>query len=367
MWFSPSTTSRGFLTSPTLTSVVSDATKARSKIFALAANPLTAATLLPARRDEVIRSDLPVEGCEGGLPQFVYAGFRNERVSKTLLLDPEVFGVPLRPDIVHQHVRWQLARRRSGTAMTKTRSMVRGSTKKLHQQKGTGRARVGGMNSPIRRGGGRAFGKVPRSFDFKINAKVKKLAVRMVLSAKYQANKLIVVQNIDVPAPRTKLFNTYMLQKHITSALIATGEVVPRNLDLASRNLQNVFVCPYDKLNVYEVLYHDILVLNVEAVEKLTERLRPSLPRYFKTAPHPALPSQPLARDAARAALRIARHEQIQKYIRRKKQQKQRRQSKKNYVRREWEREVLRRRRPEAVAETSSSSSPSSVPQLTSS
>lgn len=196
-----------------------------------------------------------------------------EKISELDLRD-EIFGVEMRPHILHQVVVSQLAARRSGTAATKTRSMVSCSGKKLYRQKGTGRARAGGANSPTRRGGGVAFGPMPRSYATKVPKKVRKSALRIALSDKLKNNKLVVVDYFNLPEIKTKSFANILKKFDINKTLIITdGE--RNNLDLASRNLPWVKVMKSEGINVYDLLKYDSVMLEQPAIAKIQEALVP--------------------------------------------------------------------------------------------
>ena len=121
-----------------------------------------------------------------------------------LTLTPEVFEVAVRPEILHLVVRAQLAAKRAGTHSTKTRAMVSGGGVKPWRQKGTGRARAGSNRSPVWRGGAILFGPQPRKYDFKVNKKIRKLALRMALSSRLAGDNLLVVKGFDLPEAKTK-------------------------------------------------------------------------------------------------------------------------------------------------------------------
>ena len=128
---------------------------------------------------------------------------KGEKVSETELPD-SIFNVPVKKGILYDVVKMQLASRRSGTASTKRRSDVAGSTRKLFRQKGTGRARRGNIKSPLLRGGGVVFGPHPRSYAYKLPKKVRRLALKMALSSKLQDNQLLVLDNFELPEIKTK-------------------------------------------------------------------------------------------------------------------------------------------------------------------
>jgi len=196
-----------------------------------------------------------------------------EKISE-LNLNDEVFGVEIKPHVLHQVVVSQMAARRSGTAATKTRSMVICSGKKLYKQKGTGRARAGGANSPTRRGGGIAFGPQPRSYAISIPKKVRKSALRIALTDKLRNNKLVVVDQFDIPERKTKKFAEILKRFEISKALIVT-DIHRDNLDLASRNIVGIKVMRSEGINVYDLLKYDSVMLEQPAIVRIQEALVP--------------------------------------------------------------------------------------------
>ncbi len=160
-------------------------------------------------------------------------------------LDDAVFGLPVRTDILHRAVTWQLAKRRAGTHKTKGRAEVTATAKKMYAQKGTGRARHGNEAAPQFRGGGKAFGPVVRSHASDLPKKVRKLALRTALSSKAAEGKLIIA-----------------------------GAEVDTNCARAASNIAHIDVLPQQGVNVYDILRRDTLVLTRDAVMHLEERLQ---------------------------------------------------------------------------------------------
>lgn len=189
-------------------------------------------------------------------------------------LDDVVFGSDIRNELVQQVVVWQLAKRRAGTACTKTRREVRGGGKKPWRQKGTGRARAGTSRSPIWVGGGTVFGPKPRSYAFSLPKKMRKAALKSVLSAKLMEKQITVVDQIELETPKTKVFLETLkaLGLENEKALFITPEK-DEALLRSSRNLYKVLVMPTDGLNVYDLLRFDRLVLLQSAVPRIHERL----------------------------------------------------------------------------------------------
>jgi len=186
-------------------------------------------------------------------------------------LPDELFGAKPRPDIMARVVHWQLAKRRAGTHSTKGLSEVSGTTKKPYRQKGTGNARQGSLRAPQFRGGGVVHGPVPRSHEYSLNKKVRRLGLISALSQKQADGKLVV---LDTVAGTTK---TSELAKKLRalgwrSALIVDGTVDDGFL-LASRNIPGIDVLPTVGANVYDILRHDMLVVTTAGVEGLKARL----------------------------------------------------------------------------------------------
>jgi large subunit ribosomal protein L4 len=197
----------------------------------------------------------------------------NEEVGDIELAD-EVFGLPIRRDILARVVNWQLAKRRAGTHKTKGISEIRGTTKKPYKQKGTGRARQGSLRSPQFRGGARIFGPVVRSHAFDLQKKVRRLGLKIALSAKQDEGKLVVIDAADIGEPRTKALRARLSALGWDSALIIDGPVVEENFARAARNLPHIDVLPQQGANVYDILRRDVLVLTRGAVRHLEARLK---------------------------------------------------------------------------------------------
>ncbi len=189
-------------------------------------------------------------------------------------LEDQIFNAKIRDALVQQVVVWQLAKRRSGSAATKTRGQVRGGGKKPWRQKGTGRARAGTSRSPIWVGGGTVFGPHPRSYAFSLPKKVRKAALCSVLSAKLRDDKLTVLDKIEIEAPKTKLFAEILkklgVQDQKTLFLVPEKDV---DLTRASRNLYRTLVLPTEGMNVYDLLRFERLTILKDALPRLSERL----------------------------------------------------------------------------------------------
>jgi large subunit ribosomal protein L4 len=189
-------------------------------------------------------------------------------------LSEEVFGLPVRRDILARMVNWQLAKRRAGTHKTKGVSEISGTTKKPYRQKGTGRARQGSLRSPQFRGGAVIFGPVVRSHEFSLQKKVRRLALKTALSAKQAEGKLVVVDQARVDAAKTRALAERFRTLGWDSVLIIDGPAVDENFARAARNLPKVDVLPQQGANVYDILRRDTLVLTRDAVQHLEARLK---------------------------------------------------------------------------------------------
>jgi len=187
-------------------------------------------------------------------------------------LPDAVFGVPVKPHVLHAVVTMQLANRRSANPRVKHRGDVTGSTRKLYKQKGTGRARRGDIKSPLLRGGGVIFGPDGRSYTRQLPKKVRQLALKMALSSKLQDRALMVVDRFDVQPVKTKTFVTAIKALNLKSALIVT-EAPNETLERSSRNVPSVKVLRSEGLNVYDVLKYDMLVLLQPAIKTIEGRL----------------------------------------------------------------------------------------------
>jgi len=196
---------------------------------------------------------------------------KKEKISEIELND-EVFNVPIKKHVLHQVVISQMSNRRSGTASTKNRSEVKYSGAKLWRQKGTGRARVGSASTPGRRGGGAAFGPVPRKYVNKVPKKVRKAALCMALTDKVQSKHLIVVDKFELPEIKTKGFVGVMKDFSVNKALIVTQDK-QANLEKSSNNVPWVKVLRYEGLNAYDILKYENLFLEQSAIENLEEAL----------------------------------------------------------------------------------------------
>lgn len=194
-----------------------------------------------------------------------------EKVAEIDLAD-EIFKTPVKSSVLHEVVVMQLANRRAGTACVKNRSDVRGSTRKLFRQKGTGRARRGDKKSPLLKGGGVVFGPHPRSYAYSVPKKIRRAALKMALSSKLADNSLKVVDDVDMPRIKTGDFVKAMAALGVKNALIVTGGE-EKNLALSTRNVAGVKVLSTAGLNVYDILKYANLILAQKALKDIEGRL----------------------------------------------------------------------------------------------
>lgn len=184
-------------------------------------------------------------------------------------VDDAVFGIEPNDAVVHQTLLAQLAARRAGSASTKSRGEVQGSTRKIRRQKGLGAARQGSIRSPLHRGGGVVFGPKPRDYTQKLPKQMRRLAIRSVLAARARTQRLSVVSDLGLTNPSTKAIVALLKALEIEkSALIVTG-APDRAAFVSGRNVAGVDVLPADTLNVADLLAHQTLVLTVDAVRRI--------------------------------------------------------------------------------------------------
>jgi len=196
--------------------------------------------------------------------------WKGEEISKTKL-SWKIFGVPLRKDILHRVVIWQLAKRRQGTHKAKRVSEVHGSNKKPWPQKGQGRARAGSRRAPQFRKGGRAHPPVPRSHAFNLPKEVRQFGLKVALSTKLAQGKLVVVNEAKLDTHKTVNFKILIQNLGWKTALVVGGEEVDKNLQLASGAslFYRIQVLPQKGINVYSILHKETLVLSLDSIKYL--------------------------------------------------------------------------------------------------
>jgi len=206
------------------------------------------------------------------MPVVKVKNLNNEEVGE-LELSESVFGAPLNEGLIHSAVKNYLANQRAGTVGTKTRGNTSGSGKKLWKQKGTGRARISSIRSPLWKGGGNVHGPQPRDWSYTIPKKMKRGAMRSVLSERLREGGLLVVENFELQSHRTKDFAGVLDALGLTGKTLIVDSTDNSNLYLSSRNLRNVTRVSADRLNIFEILTHERLALTREAISQLDQRL----------------------------------------------------------------------------------------------
>ncbi|MBD8998011.1 MAG: 50S ribosomal protein L4 [Prevotella sp.] len=197
-----------------------------------------------------------------------------QETGRKVSLNESIFGIEPNDHVLYLDVKQYLANQRQGTAKAKERSEVSGSTRKLGRQKGGGGARRGDINSPVLVGGGRVFGPKPRDYRFKLNKKVKVLARKSALAYKAQENAVIVVEDFNFEAPKTKDFVniTKNLKVEGKKTLLVLPEV-DKNVYLSARNLQRAEVMTANTINAYKVLNAEVLVVTEKSLQTIDQIL----------------------------------------------------------------------------------------------
>ena len=188
----------------------------------------------------------------------------NKEVVGQLELSEEIFNGEIKYHLMKAYIEWQLAKKRSGNAHTKTRGEVRGGGRKPWRQKGTGRARHGSIRSPIWKGGGVVFGPRKRDWSFKLNKKTKKNALKSALNYKLKNNLIYVIDKFDLPEIKTKQVVEFLKRFNVNSALFVDTE--NEKLKLSSRNIVNVKYLEDKGINVFDLLKHDFLVISKDSL-----------------------------------------------------------------------------------------------------
>ena len=199
---------------------------------------------------------------------------KGQETGRKVVLNDAIYAIEPNDHVLYLDVKQYLANQRQGTAKSKERSEVSGSTRKLGRQKGGGGARRGDINSPVLVGGGRVFGPKPRDYRFKLNKKVKTLARKSALSYKAQENGIIVVEDFTFEAPKTKEFLSVVKNLNVADkkVLLVVPEV-NKNVYLSARNLQKAEVMTANTINAYKVLNADVVVVSEKSVQVIDEIL----------------------------------------------------------------------------------------------
>lgn len=198
---------------------------------------------------------------------------KGEDTGRKVQLNDAIFGIEPNDHAIYLDVKQYLANQRQGTHKSKQRSEIAGSTRKLGRQKGGGGARPGDIKSPVRVGGGRIFGPVPRDYSFKLNKKVKQLARKSALSLRAQNQQLIVVENFNIAeAPKTKAFVELMQNLKIADKKSLFILPIENNVVyLSARNLQNTNIVTASELSTYKIMNSNVVVVSEEAVAAIEQ------------------------------------------------------------------------------------------------
>jgi large subunit ribosomal protein L4 len=208
------------------------------------------------------------------MPTVKVRNLKNEEVGDLDLSDA-VFGAELNETLIHAAVRNYLANARQGTSATKTRGDVSGSGRKLWKQKGTGRARIASLRSPLWKGGGNVHGPQPRDWSYSMPKKMRKGALRSALSERLREGNLVVLEGFSLDQPKTKDFIASLGKLGIEGKTLIVDSIENHNLILAARNVKRAKVVNSYGLNIYDLLYHEKLVVSREAIEELAQLLDP--------------------------------------------------------------------------------------------
>ena len=204
--------------------------------------------------------------------QLEVLNIKGKKTGRTVELPAEIFGATPNDHVIYLAVKQYLAARRSGTHKVKTRAEVQGASRKLHKQKGTGGARKGNIRNPLYKGGGTIFGPKPHSYDFKLNRKVKDLAKISALSHKAIDQAILVLEDIEMKAPKTATISSMISQLKLDNK--KTLVVLPEyndNIHLSTRNIPNVASTLLADINTYDIMNADVLIITEGAAKIFNE------------------------------------------------------------------------------------------------
>ena len=230
------------------------------------------------------------------MPTVKVRNLKNEEVGEVELSEA-VFGAPLNEPLIHAAVRNYMANARQGTAATKTRGDVSGAGRKLWKQKGTGRARIASLRSPLWKGGGSAHGPQPRDWSYSLPRKMRQGALRSALSARVREGNVVVVEGWELENSKTKEFMSSLGSLGLEGKTLIVDTLDNRNLLLSARNVRRAKVVNSFGLNIYDLLYHETLVLSRSAAEEL-ERVLGSAGESRSTEETPEAPAAEAAAEA---------------------------------------------------------------------
>ena len=208
------------------------------------------------------------------MPTVKVRNLKNEEVGEVELSDA-VFGAPLNEALIHAAVRNYMANARQGTSATKTRGDVSGAGRKLWKQKGTGRARIASLRSPLWKGGGNVHGPQPRDWSYNMPKKMRHGALRSALSERVREGKVVLVDGWSIEKPKTKEFVGALKQLGYEGKTLIVDSLDNENLLLSTRNVQSTKVVNSFGLNIYDLLYHDSLIISEAAVKEIEDLLGP--------------------------------------------------------------------------------------------
>lgn len=198
---------------------------------------------------------------------------QGEKTGRAVDLPDDVFGGEPNEHVLYLAVKQYLANQRQGTHKSKERWEISGSTRKLHRQKGTGGSRKGDINSPLFPGGARVFGPRPRDYEQKLNKKVKRLARKSALSAKAKTGSIVIVEDFNFEAPKTKTFVDMLSKLNVGKKSLVIVAEQNENAHLSSRNIPNTKLVRAQDVNTYEIMYANTLVLSEGSIQKIVETL----------------------------------------------------------------------------------------------
>ena len=244
------------------------------------------------------------------MPTVKVRNLSNKEVGEVLLSDA-VFGVELNESLIHAAVRNYQANGRQGTSATKTRGNVSGSGRKLWKQKGTGRARIASLRSPLWKGGGNVHGPQPRDWSYQMPKKMRRGALRSALSERLREGNIIVIDEFGLASPRTKEFigaigTLGLIENNKRAKTLIVDSLDNENLIMSSRNVQKTKVTNSFGLNIYDLIYHDKLVISKAAIEELNNLLDPG---KEKGEVEVAVEEKPKAKRAAKPKVEAAAEE----------------------------------------------------------
>ena len=221
------------------------------------------------------------------MPSVKVRNLKNEEVGEVELSDA-VFGAPLNEALIHAAVRNFMANGRQGTSATKTRGDVSGSGRKLWKQKGTGRARIASLRSPLWKGGGNVHGPQPRDWSYNMPRKMRQGALRSALSERVREGRVVLVDGWTLDKPKTKEFVALLKQLGLEGKTLIVDSLDNENLKLSSRNVQSAKVVNSFGLNIYDLLYHEKVIISEAAVKELEQLLGPKTEANEADEPAPA-------------------------------------------------------------------------------